>query len=491
MKANDDVQATREGAFINSHHAPWIMMTVSGATFLPYHTTIFNIALFGSFSILQKKGQQAKRMVMQEADVSEQVNQCIQAVLADESLTALFISSREQANPPPVTAGDVRRMMECLRDTAPRIDHLSIRNYRLDTPAVLNVFRNSLPSCTSVTTVDLWFTHLGNEDLESLLPAFHNTSVTRLHLWGSNSIQGQRGGDVLRDLLVGNNTLLELTLSHNRPIGVEGAAGLGQGLFHRNNTRLQNLTLWGCSLGNEGFASLLHAACDGTMNNDSLTYLSLGDNNIEGAEGGRLVELLLLRFPALKVLNLSCNNSIGPLGARALAPGLAAATCHLESLDLSVCGLGDEGVADLVPDGQVSRSLTHLNIQHNNIRRTRGGENVVITLATRCTNLDHLNVGRGFLNPDQRHRLGLLLERKRLCNAAQTLAGSTFPVLFNFVEEQAHSHEHGLSAIFVILQNDGEDHFCTAHDRTVQNDLGEYSLWAAAGRIWSSLWMNR
>jgi hypothetical protein len=41
--------------------------------------------------------------------------------------------------------------------------------------------------------------------------------------------------------------------------------------------------------------------------------------------------------------------------------------------------------------------------------------------------------------------------------------GASFTVLFRFVEEQAHGHERGLSAIFVILQNDGDDLFCTAY----------------------------
>jgi hypothetical protein len=51
---------------------------------------------------------------------------------------------------------------------------------------------------------------------------------------------------------------------------------------------------------------------------------------------------------------------------------------------------------------------------------------------------------------------------------AYPLAGSFFSVLFRFVG-QAHRHEQGLGVIFVILQNDSYDHFCTANNRAISN----------------------
>jgi hypothetical protein len=57
-------------------------------------------------------------------------------------------------------------------------------------------------------------------------------------------------------------------------------------------------------------------------------------------------------------------------------------------------------------------------------------------------------------------------EAGRLIRAAQARTGASFStgappfaVLFRFVEEHAHRHEHGLSAVMVILQNGGEMHF--------------------------------
>jgi Leucine Rich repeat len=305
--------------------------------------------------------------------------------------------------------------------------------------------------------------------VERLFPAFHNTSITTLRLV-RNNIQGQRGGDVLRALLVGNNNITKLDLEHN-PIGPEGALGLGQGL--PGSTRLQSLNLWGCSLGNDGLANLL-PACGESMMNNILTHVNLGKNNIEGATGGDVLELLLLRFPQLKVLQL-CENNLGPLGAKALASGLMAAACQLKKLYLDHCGLGNDGVANLVPNGHVNRSLTRLTIFMNNICGTEGGENI-LALAARCTNLDSLGccadriIGPTStpLHAHQYRRLASLLDRKRLCTAANALAGSnSFSILFRFVEEMAHGHDHGLGAIFVILQNDGEDHFCNAYKRAI------------------------
>jgi hypothetical protein len=218
-----------------------------------------------------------------------------------------------------------------------------------------------------------------------------------------------------------------------------------------------------CSIGNEGMQHMVSSFGE-TNNNNALTDLSMGNNGIQDAEGGRQIGLLLQRFPNLEHLVMA-NNSLGPLGARALAPGLAAAR-QLQRLELHFCGLRNEGVINLIPDGQVNRSLTYLNLGANNIHGTVGGENVV-ALASRCTNLDSVDVDEDILSSDQQRRLDLLLDRKRLVTKAQALGGSTFPVLFRFVEE-ARCHEQGLGAIFVILQNDGEDYFYTAHNRAIE-----------------------
>jgi hypothetical protein len=232
------------------------------------------------------------------------------------------------------------------------------------------------------------------------------------------------------------------------------------------NNWLQKLELHDCKIRNDGLANLLMSM--GEINNRSLTYLGLIYNHIHGAKGGLQVSLLLQRFQQIKFLVLALNN-LGPLGARELAPGLAAAS-HLESLRICHCSLGNDGIMNLIPNGHVNRSLAMLDLCSNNIRGVLGGENVV-ALAARCTNLDSISINmranRDILSPDQRRRLNLILNRKRQCTTAQALAGSTFSVLFPAVEE-AHGHEYGLSAIFVILQNDGDDYFCNANNRAIE-----------------------
>jgi hypothetical protein len=149
----------------------------------------------------------------------------------------------------------------------------------LNNVAALNVVRDGLPLCTSVTTVRLFGTNHKNEQLERLIPAFYNTSVTSLELL-SNSIRGHRGGEVLRNLLVGNNNILKLDLSHTHHINPEGAIALGHCLFI-GNTRLQNLILHCCFIGLEGLTNLLLPAVGGdAMINNSLTYLNLSQNQI-------------------------------------------------------------------------------------------------------------------------------------------------------------------------------------------------------------------
>ena len=79
-------------------------------------------------------------------------------------------------------------------------------------------------------------------------------------------------------------------------------------------------------------------------------------------------------------------------------------------------------------------------------------QDTVLTLAARCTNLDSCEVGGNHLHLDQLHRLDLLLDRKRLHTEAQALGGAPVTVVFQKLL-QANSHEHGLSAAFVILRD--------------------------------------
>jgi hypothetical protein len=167
------------------------------------------------------------------------------------------------------------------------------------------------------------------------------------------------------------------------------------------------------------------------------------------------------RCPSLNELILTGNRHLGPLGAETLVPGLAAAT-HLNILYIQYCGLGNRGVSHFfAADGgqHVSWPLKYLEMEGNDMEGPEG-EEIVVALVSRCTNLEHFSLA--MLTGDQPRRVKLLLDRKRFCTEAQALAGSPFPILFRAVEE-AHGHEHSLNVIFTILQNDGDDCFYNAY----------------------------
>jgi Leucine Rich repeat len=391
-----------------------------------------------------------KEFIIMQADSPSVVDEAIRYALANESVTTLCIHASWYTthNLPPLNVTDARLIIESLHEN-PRFHTLKIIYYPLlhdgdDDDAVLNVFRIGLPLCTAITTITLFKAQLGNEGLERLLPAFYNISSLNLE---NNKIQGQHGGEILQALLDGSKNLKELKLGNNL-IGPLGSIGLGQGLAVSAascSIRLRKLHIWGCCIGNVGLANLLLSLGEITIL--SLTDLDLHSNDIQGAEGGRLICLLLQRFPNLKVLDLSFNR-LGPLGVIAFAPSLAAAASQLEELDFSYCGLSNDGVENLVPDGQVNRSLTFLRLGGNGIQGLAGGEHV-LALAARCTNLDGLDVSSvnsissSFnltqdqqrrspitFSLDQQRRLDLLLDRKRLHTEVQGLGGSSLSVVF-------------------------------------------------------------
>jgi Ran GTPase-activating protein (RanGAP) involved in mRNA processing and transport len=289
-----------------------------------------------------RQQQQSTSFNNMQDQVNPEVEADLQRSLADASNTQLHITADVRGTA--LTVADARRIMEFAQANAQFIC-LEIEFYDINDDAVQNVFRGGLPLCTFITKVILYHYNLTNAGLQSLRLAFHNTIITSLNIcW--NNIEGQDGGDAVGLLLDGNNTLVELCLSYNRNFGPQGFSGIGQGLA--GNNRLQKLILCGCRIGNVGLANWLQSM--GETNHEALTYLDLNYNSIEGADGGRQVGLLLLRFPNLKFLRLYDNN-LGPLGAWALAPGLQAAS-HLEDLQIWSCGLGNEGVASIVPVGQ-------------------------------------------------------------------------------------------------------------------------------------------
>lgn len=98
-----------------------------------------------------------------------------------------------------------------------------------------------------------------------------------------------------------------------------------------------------------------------------LAYVSHVDMsfNVISDVGARAVAALISRSDSLTTVTLVDNN-IRAAGARALAHGLTADTCALKSLDLRLNYIGDEGALELYRVLTLrNRTLTSINISSN------------------------------------------------------------------------------------------------------------------------------
>jgi hypothetical protein len=136
---------------------------------------------------------------------------------------------------------------------------------------------------------------LANESTTELYTAANISFNLHPPLTVIDDIQGQRCGELIRDLLFrggGNNNLEELDLSFiNNPIDPEAALGFGQGLTG-NTTRLQRLNIHGCHIGemnsNSSLTEDLHLVHDSPIVEGSArTARSSSDEKKVQATGGK------------------------------------------------------------------------------------------------------------------------------------------------------------------------------------------------------------
>jgi len=135
--------------------------------------------------------------------------------------------------------------------------------------------------------------------------------------------------------------LHELRLGRNA-LGDEGAAALAPGLSH---SALSLLSLSGCEISAEGARAVANAI----EGHRTLRSLSLADNRLEGADGCRAAQRLVLGCGPLQRLWLG-GNPLGPAAFDALAPAGAHHAARLTHLWLerSAAGAAGPGVARLL-----------------------------------------------------------------------------------------------------------------------------------------------
>ncbi len=170
---------------------------------------------------------------------------------------------------------------------------------------------------------------LSNVGLAHIIENLCYSSVCELDL-RSNNIDSE-GAKVISSYLVENNTLKKLVLNENRGIQNEGAKEIALSLT--TNSSLTQLSLRSCGIGKKGAERF--AAC-------------------------------LAQNTTLQTLDLCGNTEVGDDAVELMSRGLKENRSLLE-LNLSCCGLGDEGCAHLAEALLVNGTLTHLWLQKNEI----------------------------------------------------------------------------------------------------------------------------
>ncbi|CAG8791553.1 36807_t:CDS:1, partial [Racocetra persica] len=184
-----------------------------------------------------------------------------------------------------------------------------------------------------------------------------NRTLKYIHL-GSNNLQfaGIQG---IAEALRVNESLVSLSLDVNN-IAISGSKLLADALTI--NKTLTHLYMPRNNIGDEGLKHL----CQALLLNTSLTYLDVEFNNIGihgNTEGSSVLGKLLENHVVPRAINLS-HNPIGSSGCEALFVGFHK-NKTLESMVLSYCGIGLEGINAIAEALRLNQSLQNLSLYKN------------------------------------------------------------------------------------------------------------------------------
>ena len=226
---------------------------------------------------------------------------------------------------------------------------------------------------------------------------------------------GEEGMVALSSALKTNTTLKCLNACWNR-FGDEGAFHLAKALSH---TSLQEIDISHCDIGEEGMVALSSAlktnttlkclnACWNRFGDEgafhlakALSHTSLQEIDISccgiGEEGMVALSSALKTNTTLKCLN-ACESRFGDKGAFHLAEALSHTS--LQEIDISYCGIGEKGMVALSSALKTNATLKQLDISGNN----SGVEGLSSALSNN-TSLTHLKVSLGRINDHSRAAL--------------------------------------------------------------------------------------
>ena len=208
------------------------------------------------------------------------------------------------------------------------------------------------------TQLDLHDRFIGDTGTGHIADAVKNHSTLQSLSITQNGVSNFGLSSIIRSL-ESKSLVAELDLRSNQ-IDSEGAKMIGTFLI--NNVTLKRLILNGNrAVGCEGVKEIASSLC----HNSSLEHLGLRSCGI-GKNGAERFAMTLSRNSTLKVLDLCGNTEVGDDAVELISRGLKDNQSLLE-LNLSSCGLGDEGCAHLADALLTNATLTHLWLHKNEI----------------------------------------------------------------------------------------------------------------------------
>ena len=207
---------------------------------------------------------------------------------------------------------------------------------------------------------------IGEDGMEALSSALSiNTTLKCLNINGNNF--GDKGASHLAKAL-GHTSLQEIDIS-NCGIGEEGMVALSSALS--TNTTLECLLVHGNSFGDKGVSHLAVA-----LGHTSLQEIDISDCGI-GEEGMVALSSALKTNTTLKRLKAYGNN-FGDKGATHLAKALSHTS--LQEIDISLCGIGEEGMVALSSALSTNTTLNCLKTYWNEFG-DKGASHLAVALS--------------------------------------------------------------------------------------------------------------
>jgi len=165
--------------------------------------------------------------------------------------------------------------------------------------------------------------------------------------------------------MVGERLVHALAKSNVKTLTLRSCAFCDKAVVGQLVWLVQELTVSGCNLGNEGAKFVAEALAK----NAALEYLDVSGNNI-GHVGCVAFANAIKTNPTLKVLNLSSNRGMEDKGVITIVEAVVT-NCSLKSLKLQSCGVIDAGFSAVANMLEFNTALSDLDVSRNRFVASR------------------------------------------------------------------------------------------------------------------------